>query len=130
MKRDFGRIVATVKDLKSSVDYLKKIFEENQQNEIKEIVETQRVMDEVVVAYSYAIQKINNEIGKRKSFQKVKANGLENTKHSKNSFTRELLEAQEGLGKSVAKNADNIKVLDNEINCILEEKKNKEINRK
>ena len=28
------------------------------------------------------------------------------------------------------KNADNIKVLDNEINCILEEKKNKEINRK
>ena len=50
LKKHFGGVAATVKSLMEAVKTL-------QNNEINEIVETQRVMDEVVVANSDAIRK-------------------------------------------------------------------------
>ena len=52
LQRHFGAIVSTVKHLKANTEGLKEKFEENKTNEVQEIVETQRVIDEVVVANS------------------------------------------------------------------------------
>ena len=54
LMKHFGGIVATVKSLMETVKGL-------QNNDIKEIVEAQRVMDEVVVANSDAIHKLKSK---------------------------------------------------------------------
>ena len=66
MQNHFGAIISTVKDLKTSVETLQKRFEQNQTSEVEEIVETQRVLDEIVVANSDAIKQIKSEMANLK----------------------------------------------------------------
>ena len=58
----FGRVVSTVKYLQKSVDDLQlKSVEIGKNEEIKEVLETQRVVEEVIVANSDAIHQINGQ---------------------------------------------------------------------
>ena len=62
LKKHFGPIIATVEDLTCSVEDLKKKLSLKENDEIREIIETQRVIDEVIVANSDAINRIDKEI--------------------------------------------------------------------
>ena len=55
LQNHFGRLVSTVKDLKSSLEALERKVDTGQNHEVKEILETQKVIDEVIVANSNAI---------------------------------------------------------------------------
>ena len=59
LQRSMGVIVKIVKDLKSSVDVIEKKLEIK---ELNEIIEAQKVIDEVLVANSDAIKRIDQEI--------------------------------------------------------------------
>ena len=60
----FGGIIATVKDLKCSIEELKKRVLKKRNEEIQEIIDAQKVVDEVIVANSDAIKRIDKEIQK------------------------------------------------------------------
>ena len=62
LERHFGGFVATVRNLKVSVDDLKQKFEGIEKKEIREMVETQKVMEEVVVANSDTIDKLKKDV--------------------------------------------------------------------
>ena len=62
LQRQFGGLVKLVKDLKTSVEALEKKTVPNKQDEVKEIMEAQRIVDEILVANSDAIKRINKEI--------------------------------------------------------------------
>ena len=57
-----GAIFRTVKDLKSSVEALGKKRTQGENDEVKEIIEAQRVIDEVIVANADAIKRIDKEL--------------------------------------------------------------------
>ena len=59
-----GAILRTLKDLKSSVEVLEKKTQPDDNNEIKEIIETQKVIDEIIVANADAIKRIDKELKK------------------------------------------------------------------
>ena len=59
LKEHFGAIVTAVKDLRCTVEDLKKNILPMENEEIKEILETHKVIDEVVVANSDAIKQID-----------------------------------------------------------------------
>ena len=59
LQRQFGGLVKLVKDLKTSVEALEKKTVPNEQDEVKEIMEAQRIVDEILVANSEAIKRIN-----------------------------------------------------------------------
>ena len=61
MQKHFGGIVRTVKDLKCSVDALEKKVEGSQHTEINDIINTQKVIDEVISANADAIKRIDEE---------------------------------------------------------------------
>ena len=131
LKNHFGRIVATVKDLKSSIDDLKQKCEVNLHNEVKEIMETQRVMDEVVVSNSDALHKLNVEFLKMKCAKEpLEAGTKENIDILNKEIERGINKRQEGMDKSIARNTDTIKLLDKEIKSISKDKNSKEINKK
>ena len=79
LQKHFGGILKIVQDLKISVKSIEKniLSEENQ--EIRKILETQRVIDEVIVANSDAIKRIDNEIEKlsKKESKEGKVTGEE-----------------------------------------------------
>ena len=60
LQKHMGLILKTVKDLKCTVEALDKRTKENE--EIKEIIKTQKVIEEVLVANSDAIKRIDREI--------------------------------------------------------------------
>ena len=62
LKKHFGGIIATVKSLKETVDKLEKKISKEENYEIKEIMETQKVIEEVIVANGDAIRRIDKEI--------------------------------------------------------------------
>ena len=62
LQNHFGRLVSTVKDLKSSLEALEKKVDTSQNDEVREILETQIVIDEVIVANSDAINRMKQEI--------------------------------------------------------------------
>ena len=64
LKKHFGGIIATVKALKETVERLEKKMSKDENNEIKDIMETQRVIEEVIVANGDAIKRIDREIKK------------------------------------------------------------------
>ena len=57
LKKHFGGVLATVKHLKCSVEELKKRVLNKEKEEIQEIIDTQKVIDEVMVEISDAIKK-------------------------------------------------------------------------
>ena len=117
LKQHFGAIVATVKDLKQKY--------EAQNAQIKEIVEIQGVVDEVVVTNSDAIKHIKNEMLVENSVEETNEENVHNPK-----TMREVIETQQGMDKTISKNSDTIKELDKEIKCILKEKNCKDVSRK
>ena len=121
LEKHFGAVVATVRDLHISVGDLKRKFEGIENGELKEIVEAQRVMEEVVVANSEIIHKI-----KKEGLLVKDAKGQVEAKTGEFEF----LEKHRGMHESITKNGEAIKMLDKEIKHILEEKSNKEICRK
>ena len=64
LKKHFGGIVATVRDLRRSVEALEKKLSAQENEEIREIMETQKVIEEVIVANADAIKIIKKEIVK------------------------------------------------------------------
>ena len=55
LKRHFGGIVATIRDLKRNVEALEKKISLKENEEISEIMETQKVIEEVIVANADAM---------------------------------------------------------------------------
>ena len=64
LQKHMGAIFRTLKDLKSSVEVLEKKTPPDDNNEIKEIIETQKVIDEIIVANADAIKRIDKELKK------------------------------------------------------------------
>ena len=62
LKKHFGGIIATVKALKETVERLERKISKEENDEIKELIETQRVIEEVIVANGDAIKRIDKEI--------------------------------------------------------------------
>ena len=62
LKKHLGGIIATVESLKETVDKLEKKISKEENYEIKEIMETQKVIEEVIVANGDAIKRIDKEI--------------------------------------------------------------------
>ena len=55
----WGTVVKTVTDLKSSAKALEKKMKQSEYKEVQEILETQKVIDEITVANSDAIKRIS-----------------------------------------------------------------------
>ena len=62
LEKQFGGIVKLVKILKSNLESLEKKISNQENDEIREIIETQKVIDEVIVANSDAIRRMDKEI--------------------------------------------------------------------
>ena len=72
LRNHFAAIVSTVKHLKATVDELKKKCDDNVNSEVQEIVESQKMVDEIVVANSDAIKQIKQELLSMKSGDNTK----------------------------------------------------------
>ena len=59
LQKHMGAVLATVRDLKASVDALKRRDPINENKEIKEILDAQKIVDEVIVANRDAIKRID-----------------------------------------------------------------------
>ena len=64
LQKHVGLIFRTLTDLKSSVEAMEKKAPVEETNEIKEIIEAQRVVEEVIVANADAIKRIDKEMKK------------------------------------------------------------------
>ena len=62
LQRQFGGIARLVKDLKSAVEKMEKKNAASENSEVQEIIETQKVIDEIIVANSDAIKRMDKEI--------------------------------------------------------------------
>ena len=62
LQKHMGAILATVRDLKATVEALDKRTAVEENKEIKEILEAQKVIDEVIVENSDAIKRIDREM--------------------------------------------------------------------
>ena len=93
--------------------------------EVGEIIETQRVIDEVVVANSVSIKLLNKEFKQMKgtATDVVYNNGT--TQHE--DAIKEILEKQDGIDVTIFKNSDSIKIIDEEIKNLVSEKNQKDI---
>ena len=131
LQKHFAQIVMTVKHLKAGVDDLQEKFEVDVRREVQEIVEIQKVMDEVVVTNSDAIQLIKKEIAKTASEGTTNKMGDVNIVEGgdvKN--VKKEAEKQKKWNKTIEKNTDAIKKLDEDIRNILHDKTEKESKRK
>ena len=52
LKNHLGALVSTVRDLKRSVEDLHKKYDSSKNTEVQEVLETQRVIEEVIVSNS------------------------------------------------------------------------------
>ena len=134
LQRHFGGIVSTVKDLKANLEALRKSFEQVQSSEVQEMVETQRVLEEIVVANSDSVKQIKSEILQLKRNECVEAykQGTmegQNVNQSED-YMKEIIEKQKMIDKTIVQNSDAIKVLDKEIICILDDKSKKDMEKK
>ena len=59
LKKHFGAVVTTVKDLKCIVDDLKRKIANQENDEIKKLLAKQKVMDQVINANTEAIKRID-----------------------------------------------------------------------
>ena len=107
LKNHFGALVSTVRDLKVSVDELKKKSVTGQHTEINEVLETQRVIEEVIVSNTDAIHKLKCEIADLKNGDKP-VEPCENQKglNHQDDFMKEIIEKQQAANKTILENAD------------------------
>ena len=120
LQRHFGAIVSTIKDLKSKVEDLNRKFKEHETMEVQEIIKTQRVIDEIVVANSDAIMTMKSEIFNRKGGKQSGEGDNMNAKIANQHD--EMVEKQAVFDNSIKNNSESIKVLDEEIKRITIEK--------
>ena len=120
LQRHFGAIVSTIKDLKSKVEDLNGKFKEHETMEVQEIIKTQRVIDEIVVANSDAIQNIKSEILSIKGGKKV--GEVNNMNEKVVNRHDEMAEKQVMIDNTIKKNSESIKAIDEEIKRIAIEK--------
>ena len=132
LQSNFGRIVATVKHLKSSVDNLTlKCESKNQSKEVSEMLETQKVVEEVTVANSDAINKIKTELAKMKQpYNECNDGNIEGRVPNNSEFVKEVIEKQKVIDKNILANANVAKRLDKEIKSMLKEKTEKDTSKK
>ena len=71
LERHMGLFGKAFTDLSEKVKCLEEKTKSNSEREIKEIIEAQRVIDEILVANSDAIKKLNSEIAKVQDEPKV-----------------------------------------------------------
>ena len=83
LQNHFGRMVSTVKDLKASLEALERKVDTRQNDEFREILETQTVIDEVIVANSDAIQRIKQEMRGIKCTENTNKEDDNKPKHKK-----------------------------------------------
>ena len=76
LQRQFGGIARLVKDLKSTLDKLENRNEASENSEVQEIIDTQKVIDKIIVANSDAIKRMDKEI--REITQKQKEDKSKN----------------------------------------------------
>ena len=116
------------------VDDLKLKLEENsKKEEIKEVLETQRVVEEVIVANSDAIHQIKMEIARNKEGEKPSGKYNEDTvkeSNVKDDDIRKVVRKQQDMDKDILKHSNVVKKLDEEIKSILKEKSNKDESKK
>ena len=126
LQKPFGAIVSTVKHLKAKIEDLEEKLVENKLNEVKEVLETQRVIDEVVVANSDAIRHIKTEIIQIKSEKYTDRSDQTIGVDKNEKSVKKMFEKQEKLEGTISKNAKSIKVIDDDIKKILIDKKEKD----
>ena len=115
LQNHFAAVVSTVKHLKSTVDDLK-----NKSSDAQEIVETQRVIDEIVVANSDAIRHMKKEISNMKSKEKSNEEGSEKVVDvGTPNVMEEIAKRQQSIDITILKNCDTVKILDEEIKKII-----------
>jgi hypothetical protein len=119
MQRHFGGIVSTVKDLKATVDALKKQVEGG---EVQEIVETQTIIDELVVANSDSIKQIKSEIKQLRRKDCVEACDEKVLEGQNEENIKDIIAKQQVIDKSIMDNSNAIKIIDKEIKCIVKDK--------
>ena len=126
MLTHFGRIVSTINHLKSSVDDLLEKYE-TQNKEVQEVLDTQKVIEEVIVANSDAINQIKREIRKKKD----EANVIEEPDtNEKEDVMRNTIEKQQEIDQNISKNTEVVKRLDVEIKKLIKDKTKKDTNKK
>ena len=64
LKKHMGAVLMTVKDLKGTIQVLEKRLSDKENDEIKEIIEKQKMVEEVLAANSDAIKRIDFEMKK------------------------------------------------------------------
>ena len=62
LQRQFGGMAKLVKDLKCTVESLEQKVSQRENHEIQEIIDTQQVLDEIIVAFSDALRRIEKEM--------------------------------------------------------------------
>ena len=62
LEKSMVTIVKAVKEIKATVDKLEEKVNKNQRDEIKEIMEAQKNLEEIIAATTEAIKRIDNEI--------------------------------------------------------------------
>ena len=91
LQRHVGGMAKMFKDLKHSVEVLEKKASANKNNEIKQIMDAQTVIDEILVANSDAINRINkeiNELSKKDVVTDDTKDALENINHGQDGNTK------------------------------------------
>jgi hypothetical protein len=120
-------VVSTVKHLKTTVDDLKNRSEENKNSEVQEIIESPRVIDEIVVANSDAINCMKREISRMKSQERATEKGSKIIEDARIlNHIEEIANRQKSIDKTILENSDAVKILDEEIKNIVRDKKEKE----
>ena len=125
LQKHFGAIVSTVKYLKAKIEDLEGKFVANKLNEVKEVLETQRVIDEMVVANSDAIRNIKTEIIQMKSEKHIDRSDQIGVDQNDKSI-KKMLEKQEKMEGIISKSSKSIKTIDDDIKKILIDKKEKD----
>ena len=88
LQKHMGAVMRTVKDLKGTSEALAKNTLPKEDKEIKEILETQRVIEEVLVANSDAIKRIDKEIAKIQNTETLYVSAHEATKETVEFFCK------------------------------------------
>ena len=81
LQKHMGAALMTIKDLKVIIKALEKRISERENEEIKEILEKQKVIEEVLAANTEAIKRIDVEIEKMKQANKEQEASKDATNH-------------------------------------------------
>ena len=90
-----------------------------QSKEVQEIIETQRVIEEFIVANADAINQIKQQMANNEHMNQTAANP------DRKDFIREVIKKHQDIGKYIFNSNDVVNRLDQEIKVIIRDKKTK-----